>query len=58
MKPQVTMKEPRGPVYKDHALPQINMEAHKGPYIEDGNLIKGPLHFHVNLEEYTSLSCS
>ena len=21
---------------------QINMEAHKGPYVEDGNFMKGP----------------
>ena len=28
----------------DHAnLPQINMEAHRRPYIEDSSLIKGPL---------------
>ena len=34
--------------------PKFNMEAHKGPYIEDSSLTggpPGPIHFHVNLEE-------
>ena len=35
---------------KASTLPQMNnMEAHKEPYIEDGSLLRGPLHFHVNL---------
>ena len=36
------------------ALPQINMEAHRGPFIfmEDSGLIRGPVHFHVNLDEW------
>ena len=33
-------------------LPQISMEAHRGPYTEDSS---PPLHFHVNLEEYVDL---
>ena len=35
-------------------LPEINMEAHGGPYIEDSSLVRAPL-FHVNLEECRSL---
>ena len=37
-------------------LPQINMEAHRSPYIEDSSFIKvAPLHFQVNLQECTYL---
>ena len=38
---------------KGPSLPQINMEAHKRPYIEDRIviLLRAPLHFYVNLEE-------
>ena len=32
-------------------LPQIHMEAHRGPCMEGIGLIWAPLHFHVNLEE-------
>ena len=34
-----------------YTLPQINMEAHRGPRMEDSSLKRGPRYFHVNLEE-------
>ena len=37
-------------------LAQIHMEAHRGPCKEDSRLLRGPLHFHVHLEEH-SASC-
>ena len=37
-------------------LPQINMEAHSGPDIEDSSPIRDPLLFQVNLEECTAYS--
>ena len=31
--------------------PKLTRKLIEGPYMEDNNLIWGPLHFHVNLEE-------
>ena len=33
-------------------LSQIYLEAHTGPYIEDGRLTRAPLHFQVKLRGY------
>ena len=36
------LRETPGSLDRGLTLPQINMEADKGPYIEDSSLIKGP----------------
>ena len=38
-------------------LPQANMEAHRGPHVEENRLRRALLHFHVNLGK-RMCSCS
>ena len=51
----LSMPEDEAPANDEVTLPQIKMEAHRGPYIEDSGLKGPPLYFQFNLQECRSV---